>query len=115
MGLSGARFEERGVRVGGVGHDELLRGLELLPAQEIRHLLADIQVPEGRVPVKVEVEVLPQGVHALRATWSGVEALGHDAAFSRASLGAGLAEAGEEILCFVGFEHCNWKSFNCQY
>ena len=102
----------RSERVEGVGHDELLRGLGLLSAKEIRQLLADIQVPEGRLPVKVVVDV-----QALRSTWSGVEALGHDAAFSRggASLGAGLAEAGEEILCFVGFEHCNWKSFNCQY
>ena len=107
----------RSKRVEGVGHDELLRGLELLPAQEIRQLLADIQVPEGRVPVSIVVEVLPQGVQAVRSTWSGVEALGHDAAFSRggASLGAGLTEAGEEVLCFMGFEHCNWKSFNCQY
>ncbi len=119
VGLSGV--EERGVRVDGVSHDELLRGLELLPAQEIRHLLADIQVPEGtvRLPVQVVVEVLPQGVPALESTWSGMEALGHDAAFfSRGRASLGLADAWEEVLCFVGFEHCNneEKSLSiCQY
>ena len=107
VGLSGV--EERGVRVDGVSHDELLRGLELLPAQEIGHLLADIQVPEGtvRLPVQVVVEVLPQGVPALESTWSGMEALGNDAAFSRGRASLGLADAWEEVLCFVGFEHCN--------
>ena len=72
VGLS--RVEERSVRVDGVGHSELLRGVELLPNHKVRHLLADVKVPEGRIGlvVAVVVEVLPQGVHALESTWSGV-------------------------------------------
>ena len=107
VGLS--RVEERSVRVDGVGHGELLWGLELLPNHKVRHLLADIKVPEGRVRlvVKVVVEVLPQGVHALESTWSGVKALGHDAIPSGggASLRARPAEAWEDVFSFEKFEH----------
>ena len=106
VGLS--RVEERSVRVDGVGHSELLRGVELLPDHKVRHLLADVKVPEGRVRLVIEVvEVLPQGVHALESTWSGVEALGHDAVPSGggASLRAGPAEAWEDVFSFEKFEH----------
>ena len=109
VGLS--RVEERSVRVDGVGHSELLRGVELLPNHKVRHLLADVKVPEGRVGLVVkevvEVLILPQGVHALESTWSGVEALGHDAVPSGggASLRAGPAEAWEDVFSFEKFEH----------
>ena len=84
--------------------------MKLLPYHKIRHLLAtSIQVPEGRVriEVKVVIEVLPHRVHALESTWSGVEALGHDAGSGGggASLGAGPTEAREDVFSFVDFKH----------
>ena len=106
MGLSRVKW---GIGVDGVGHSELLWGVKLLPDHEIRHLLTHIEVPEGRIGlvVKVVVEVLPQGVHALESTWSGVKALGHDAASDRGrtSLGAGPAKTREKVFGFIKFEH----------
>ena len=104
-GTMGLSREEWSIGVDGVSHSELLRCVKLLPDHEIGHLLTHIEVPEGRIglDVKVVVEVLPQRVHALESTWSSVKALGHDA--RRASLGAGSAEAGEEVFRFIEFEH----------
>jgi hypothetical protein len=108
-GIVGLSREEWGIGVDGVRHSELLWGVKLLPDHEIRHLLTHIEVPEGRIglDVKVVVEVLPQGVHALESTWSGVKALGHDVASDRgrASLGTGPTETREKVFGFIEFEH----------
>ena len=115
-GVVGLRVEERGVGVDGVSHGELLRGMKLLPDHQIRHLLTtSVQIPEGRVRIEVEVviEVLPHGIDALESTWSGVEALGHDAGSGGggASLGAGPTEAREDIFGFVDFKHIHGKEW----
>ena len=108
-GTMGLSREEWSIGVDGVSHSELLRCVKLLPDHEIGHLLTHIEVPEGRIglDVKVVVEVLPQRVHALESTWSGVKALGHDAASDRgrASLGAGPTQTREKVFGFIEFEH----------